>query len=91
MSTYSFPLFFEEWGLENKDVTNAWDNKGDIIIRNDVLIGHGAVILASVTIGDGTIIGTRAVITKDVPPYRIAGGELQKRRKIKEKPVIKGV
>lgn len=74
LSTYPFPLFFEEWGLERKDVTNAWDNKGDIVIGNDVWIGYEAVILAGVTIGDGAIIGTRAVVTKDVPPYTIVGG-----------------
>ena len=74
LSTYPFPLFFEEWGLKKKDVTNAWDNKGDIIIGNDVWIGYEAVILAGVTIGDGAIIGTRAVVTKDVPPYTIVGG-----------------
>lgn len=74
LSTYPFPLFFEEWGLEKKDVTNAWDNKGDIIIGNDVWIGYEAVILAGVTIGDGAIIGTRAVVTKDAPPYTIVGG-----------------
>lgn len=74
LSTYPFPLFFEEWGLEKKGVTNAWDNKGDIVIGNDVWIGYEAVILAGVTIGDGAIIGTRAVVTKDVPPYTIVGG-----------------
>ena len=74
LSTYPFPLFFEEWGLEKKDVTNAWDNKRDIIIGNDVWIGYEAAILAGVTIGDGAIIGTRAVVTKDVPPYTIVGG-----------------
>lgn len=74
ISTYPFPLFFEEWGLEKGDVTDAWDNKGDIIIGNDVWIGYEAVILAGVTIGDGAIIGTRAVVTKDVPPYTIVGG-----------------
>lgn len=74
LSTYPFPLFFEEWGLEKKDVTNAWDNKGDIVIGNDVWIGYEAVVLAGVTIGDGAIIGTRAVATKNVPPYTIVGG-----------------
>ena len=74
LSTYPFPIFFEEWGLEKKDVTKAWDNKGDIVIGNDVWIGYEAVILAGVTIGDGAIIGTRAVVTKDVPPYTIVGG-----------------
>ena len=37
-------------------------------------VGYGAVILAGVTVGDGAIIGTRAVVTKDVPPYTIVGG-----------------
>lgn len=74
LSTYPFPLFFEEWGLEKKDVTNAWDNKGDIVIGNDVWIGYEAVVLAGVTIGDGAIIGIRAVVTKNVPPYTIVGG-----------------
>lgn len=74
LSTYPFPLFFEEWGLEKKDVTNAWDNKGDIVIGNDVWIGYEAVVLTGVTIGDGAIIGTRAVVTKNVPPYTIVGG-----------------
>ena len=53
---------------------NSWDNKGDIVIGNDVWIGYEAVILAGVTIGDGAIIGCRAVVTKDVPPYTIVGG-----------------
>lgn len=73
-STYPFPIFFEEWGLDMKNVAAAWDNKGDIVIGNDVWIGYEAVIMAGVTIGDGAIIGTRAVVTKDVPPYTIVGG-----------------
>ena len=74
LSTYPFPIFFEEWELDRKDVANAWDNKGNIVIGNDVWIGYEAVIFAGVTIGDGAIIGTRAVVTKDVPPYTIVGG-----------------
>lgn len=52
----------------------SWDNKGDIVIGNDVWIGYEAVVMAGVTIGDGAIIGSRAVVTKDVPSYTIAGG-----------------
>lgn len=74
LSTYPFPLFYEEWELEPKKVAESWDNKGDIVIGNDVWIGFEAVILAGVTIGDGAIIGTRAVVTKDVAPYTIVGG-----------------
>ena len=74
LSNYTFPLFFEEWGLNKKNVTSAWDNKGDIIIDNDVWIGYEAVIMAGVHIGDGAVIAARAVETKDVPPYTIVGG-----------------
>lgn len=74
LSTYPFPLFFQEWGLEKSHVAEAWDNKGDIVAGSDVWIGYEAVILAGVTIGDGAVIGARAVVTKDVPPYTIVGG-----------------
>lgn len=74
LSTYPFPLFFEEWGLDIKNVADSWDNKGDIIIGNDVWIGFEAVIMAGVTIGDGAVIGSRALVTKDVEPYTIVGG-----------------
>lgn len=70
------PIMFEEWGLGTacEDIATAWDNHGDIVVGNDVWIGYEAVILAGVTIGDGAIIGSRAVVTKDVPPYTIVGG-----------------
>lgn len=74
LSTYTFPIFFEEWGLDAKDICSAWDNKGDIVIDNDVWIGYEALILSGVTVGDGAIIGSRAVVTKNVPPYTIVGG-----------------
>lgn len=49
-------------------------NKDKLKIGNDVWIGYEAVILSGVTIGDGAIIGARAVVTKDVPSYTIVGG-----------------
>jgi len=83
LSTYTFPLFYEEWELEKSNITTAWDNKGYIVIGNDVWIGYEAVIMAGVHIGDGAIIAARAVVTKDVPPYTIVGGtpakEIRKR------------
>ena len=74
LSTYTFPLFYEDWNLEKSNVPDAWDNKGDIIIGNDVWIGYEAIIMAGGHIGDGAIIATRAVVTKDIPPYTIVGG-----------------
>lgn len=74
LSTYPFPLFFEEWDLSKEAVADSWDNKGDIVIGNDVWIGYEAVVMAGVMVGDGAIIGARAVVTKDVPPYTVVGG-----------------
>ncbi|MFA7675420.1 MAG: CatB-related O-acetyltransferase [Endomicrobiia bacterium] len=74
LSTYAFPIFFNEWDLDWKDITKAWDNKGDIVIGNDVWIGYESVIMQGVHIGDGAIIGTRAIVTKDVAPYTIVTG-----------------
>ena len=74
LSTYPFPIFFEEWGLDVKEITAAWDNRGGITVGNDVWIGFEAVILSGVTIGDGAVVGARAVVTEDVPPYTIVGG-----------------
>ena len=65
---------FRGVGLDRKDVAAAWDNKGDIVIGNDVWIGYEAVIMAGVRIGDGAVIAARAVVTRDVPPYTIVGG-----------------
>lgn len=74
LSNYTFPIFFDEWDLDSKNITSAWDNKGDTVIGNDVWIGYDAIIMPGVKIGDGAIIGTRAVVTKDIPPYTIVGG-----------------
>ena len=73
LSTYVFPIFYEEWD-HGMRVTEAWDRRGGITVGNDVWIGYEAVILSGVTIGDGAIIGARSVVTKDVPPYTIVGG-----------------
>lgn len=91
LSTYPFPIFFEEWGLDVKNICDAWDNKGDIVIGNDVWIGYEAVILSGVTIGDGAIIGSRAVVTKDVEPYTIVGGVPAKsiRKRFDDKTILK--
>ena len=74
LSSYPFGIFFDEWNLPVERIADTWDNKGDIVIGNDVWIGYEAVIMQGVHIGDGAVIGTRAVITKDVEPYMIVGG-----------------
>lgn len=44
------------------------------IVGNDVWIGHGAIIMGGVKIGDGSIIAAGSVVTKDIPPMHIVGG-----------------
>lgn len=48
--------------------------KASIILQNDVWVGHGAAIMAGVTLHNGCVIAANAVVTKDVPPYAIVGG-----------------
>jgi virginiamycin A acetyltransferase len=62
---------FEGW-KDNAPV--EWPHKGNTVIGNDVWIGREAVIMPGVTVGHGAIIGTRAVVAKDVPPYAVVVG-----------------
>ena len=48
--------------------------KGDTVVGNDVWIGQNVTILPGVHIGDGAVIGANSVVSKDVPPYHIVGG-----------------
>jgi virginiamycin A acetyltransferase len=48
--------------------------KGDTIVGNDVWLGYEAMIMPGVKIGDGAIVAAKSVVTKDVPPYAIVGG-----------------
>jgi virginiamycin A acetyltransferase len=73
VTTYPFPIFENGWDQVIPEA-EYWEQRGDIIVGNDVWIGFEAVIMPGVNIGDGAIIGTRAVVTKDVPPYTIVGG-----------------
>ena len=49
-------------------------SKGEIVVKDDVWIGYGAVILSGVTIEQGAVIGARSVVTKNIPPYAIFAG-----------------
>jgi virginiamycin A acetyltransferase len=75
ISTYPFRTFDNGW--EKGDLGTV--NKGDTVIRNDVWIGLEALIMSGITIGDGAVIGARAVVTKNVDPYAIVGGNPAKK------------
>ncbi|WP_426430178.1 CatB-related O-acetyltransferase [Winogradskyella sp. HB-48] len=72
ITTYPFAIFGEAWqdAMQGK----SYPTKGDTVIGNDVWIGHNATIMPGVTIGDGAIIASKSVVTKDVEPYSIVGG-----------------
>lgn len=72
VTAYPFAIFGGDWSeaMQGK----SYPNKGNIVVGNDVWIGYNATILAGVTIGDGAIIGNNALVTKDVEPYSIVGG-----------------
>lgn len=52
----------------------ALTSRGDIVIEDDVWLGLNVSVMGGVTIGQGAIVGAGAVVTKDIPPYAIAGG-----------------
>ncbi len=69
-----FPFDLEQGVFPNKSEPKYKHSKGDIIIGNDVWLGRRSIILSGVSIGDGAVIAAGAVVTKDVPPYTIVGG-----------------
>lgn len=71
LTTYPFPIFGQGWESAMPD---SWPARGDTVVGNDVWIGYGATIMPGVKIGDGAIVATASVVTKDVPPYAIVGG-----------------
>ncbi len=63
--------------------------RGDsVIIGNDVWIGHAAIVLPGVTVGDGAVIAAGAVVSKDVAPYTIVGGVPAKTIRLRFSPQI---
>ena len=72
VSAYPFAIFGGDWA--EAMAGKSYPHKGDTVIGHDVWIGHQAVIMPGVQVGHGAIIGSYAVVTKDVPPYAIVGG-----------------
>lgn len=70
-SNFPFHLFVQD----PQDIPGAKvHHKGDTVIGNDVWIGNGSTFLPGVQVGDGAIVGANAVVTADVPPYAVVGG-----------------
>ena len=71
ISAFPFGIFIENKPTIPNDIV---PHKGDTVIGNDVWIGQNVTIMPGVKVGDGCIIGTNAVVAKDIPPYSIAVG-----------------
>lgn len=72
LTAYPFAIFGGDWAdaMQGK----SYPNKGNTVIGNDVWLGHDVSIMPGVKIGDGAIIAAKSVVTKDVEPYTIVGG-----------------
>ncbi len=70
----TFPFFWMSDVPAFAGADNGYEPAGDTVIGNDVWIGSEAIIMPGVKIGDGAVIGTRALVTRDVEPYAIVGG-----------------
>lgn len=74
----TFPFYWMPEIDAFEGARNGFEPAGDTIIGNDVWIGTEAIVMPGVKIGHGAVIGTRALVAKDVEPYAIVGGNPSK-------------
>lgn len=74
VSTYPFNVMGGAWSERTPPHMSQLPFKGDTVIGNDVWIGRESIIMPGVKIGDGAIVAAYSVVTKDVPPYYVVGG-----------------
>lgn len=74
VSTYPFNVFGGKWHEITPSHLSQIPFKGDTVVGNDVWFGRECVIMPGVKIGDGAIIAAYSVVTKDVEPYTVVGG-----------------
>jgi acetyltransferase-like isoleucine patch superfamily enzyme len=70
VTTYPFPLIMKSAA----HLSGYPYSKGDVHIGHDVWVGEGALILSGITIGNGAVIASRSIVTKDVAPFSIMAG-----------------
>lgn len=73
LSTYPFSIFRKGWEKVTPEIKDL-PYKGDTVVGNDVWIGYDALIMPGVKIGNGAIVASCSVVTKDVPAYAVVGG-----------------
>lgn len=74
VSTFPFTIYGGTWAEKTLDVLTNMATRGDTVVGNDVWFGYRAMVMPGVRIGDGAIIASGAVVTSDVAPYTIVGG-----------------
>lgn len=74
ITSYPFPIFGGEWAAAVPLEALPLPNKGDTSVGHDVWFGYEALVLPGVSIGTGCIVGARAVVSRDLPPYSVAAG-----------------
>lgn len=77
----SFPFFCMKEIPAFRNSLNAFQKAGDTVIGSDVWIGSEAMIMPGIKVGHGAVIGSRALVTRDVEPYTIIGGNPAKQLK----------
>jgi virginiamycin A acetyltransferase len=73
LTTYPFPLFSDGWTTADWSAYGS-DDRGDTTIGHDVWLGRECVIMPGINIGNGAIVASFSIVTRDVPPYAIAAG-----------------
>lgn len=74
VTTYPFNVFGGAWQENTPPHLKQLPFKGDTVIGNDVWIGRESVIMPGVKVGDGSIIAAYSIVTKDIEPYSVVGG-----------------
>lgn len=73
-STYPFNIFAGGWEAGFDPESWAAGYRGDTVVGNDVWIGTETMVMPGMRIGDGAIVAARSVVTSDVAPYAVVGG-----------------
>ncbi|MCA8829872.1 CatB-related O-acetyltransferase [Hymenobacter pini] len=76
VTTFPFAIFGGGWeaAMQGQTVAEKYPSKGDTVVGHDVWIGHEATIMPGVHIGNGAIVATKAVVTRNVPAYAVVAG-----------------
>lgn len=95
ISAYPLDMIEDDFDNYKTKQPAGFLKKGDTVIGNDVWIGTEAIILSGIKIGNGAVIGARSLVTKDIAPYSIVGGNpakfIKKRFKDEEIKILEDI